>query len=94
MAIGVTGEQSYADTSTEFIAYANVLFSKILGEIEVYAPYAHESRRTLLNDGIRLQVPFDKTFSCNVYGDHHCLFCTSCNDRELAMRYIRGGGEI
>ncbi len=90
VAIGITGERSYADTSAQFIDSMNQLFSQTLYNIKVFAPYSNTPRHVLMDEGLRLHVPFDKTFSCNVSSDHHCLFCTSCADREIAFKYIQG----
>lgn len=90
VAIGLVGIDSYADTSSEFITGINNIFKITIPTISVIAPYVGMERKILIDDGIKLKVPFKKTFSCNSLGKHHCLICNSCLDREYAFKYIYG----
>lgn len=85
LAIGVVGN-SYKDTSFEFLSKVTNLLLYSLGEYKIIAPYANKDRRIVIEDAVRLNVPLEKTFSCNANGTKHCRLCISCRDREKAFR--------
>lgn len=90
IAIGVVGENSYPDTSTLFLnAIKNALSVSLSEKFTIIAPYADRNRSVVIDDAKALNVPLDKTFSCNALGDRHCFLCISCHEREQALNYLR-----
>ncbi|MGE7273611.1 7-cyano-7-deazaguanine synthase [Brevibacillus panacihumi] len=88
LAIGVVGENSYTDTKSSFIqSIASTLYES-LSQFEIIAPFVDKSRETVVNESRRLNVPIEKTFSCNCLGDRHCLLCNSCLDRQHALEWL------
>lgn len=88
IAIGVVGEDSYPDTSLHFIELMNRALLSSVPDIQIIAPYAGLSRNVVISDAIQLCISLEKTFSCNSLEDSHCLFCTSCLDREDTLNKL------
>lgn len=88
LAIGVAGENSYSDTRSPFIRSITSTLSESLSQFEIITPFVDKSRKFVVNESRRLNVPIEKTFSCNCLGDRHCLLCNSCSDRQHALEWL------
>lgn len=53
--------------------------------MEVHAPYIQRSKRTVVEIGRRLNVPFDETWSCYDNGAEPCGVCGACKVRQEAL---------
>lgn len=84
IAIGVVGD-SYKDTSLVFLNSFVRCIEDSLAPISILAPFVGKEREEVVKQAIHLDVPIDKTFSCNALSDRHCQLCSSCYDRELAF---------
>lgn len=86
IALGVVGQNSYSDTSVEFIdSIKKALISSFGADYQIIAPFVNSKREVVVEEAVRLKVPLTKTFSCNALGNRHCLFCTSCIEREKTI---------
>ncbi|WP_059050381.1 7-cyano-7-deazaguanine synthase [Paenibacillus senegalimassiliensis] len=88
IAIGVVGENTYSDTRSSFINSITTTLSESLADFEIIVPFVDHNRKLVLDESIRLNVPIEKTFSCNCLGDRHCLLCNSCLDRQHALEWL------
>jgi len=88
LAIGVVGENTYTDTRSSFIRSIASTLSESLAQFEFIVPFIDQSRKIVLDESVRLNVPIEKTFSCNCLGDRHCLLCNSCLDRQYALEHL------
>ena len=87
--IGVTAADysGYPDCRPEYVdAYQrliNVATKKTIqgGKIVLHAPLLHLSKRDIVLAGKKLQVPFEKTWSCYQGLQHACGVCDSCQLR-------------
>ncbi|MFF2089894.1 7-cyano-7-deazaguanine synthase [Paenibacillus sp. NPDC058174] len=85
LAIGVAGENSYKDTGSAFIkSITNTLYES-LNLFEIVTPFVDKDRKFVVNESQILNVPIEKTFSCNSLGERHCMLCNSCLDRQHAL---------
>ncbi|MCM1567396.1 MAG: 7-cyano-7-deazaguanine synthase [Dehalobacter sp.] len=89
ISIGLVGQNSYEDTKESFLNEIKIILGMSLGNYEIIAPFTGQPREKVIQEAVRLRVPIEKTFSCNSMGDKHCNFCTSCLDREIALKYWR-----
>jgi len=88
LAIGVAGENSYRDTGSTFIKSIAATLYESLNLFEIITPFVDKDRRFVVNESRILNVPIEKTFSCNCLGDRHCLLCNSCLDRQHALEWL------
>jgi len=54
-------------------------------EIQVVAPYINKTKREIVEIGRKLNVPFNRTYSCYVGGLDPCGECEACKKRINAM---------
>lgn len=87
IAIGVVGE-SYKDTSIHFLNSFEECIRFSLKKINVIAPFAEKERIEVIKQAVSLKVPIEKTFSCNALANRHCMLCSSCYAREIALRQM------
>ncbi|TAH60803.1 MAG: hypothetical protein EWM50_06365 [Gottschalkiaceae bacterium] len=87
IAIGVVGA-SYKDTSLSFLNSFMKCIEISLMPINIIAPFADRQRDEVIKQAIRLNVPIEKTFSCNALSERHCQLCSSCHDREMAFNLM------
>lgn len=85
IAIGLVGE-SYKDTSKEFLDNVEEVLEQSLAKFTFIAPFVEMPKRKVIEEAVSLQVPIKLTFSCNALGSRHCLLCTSCHEREEALK--------
>lgn len=88
LAIGVAGQNTYSDTKNSFIKSIASTLSESVADFEMIVPFVDHNRKLVIDESRRLQVPIEKTFSCNCLGDRHCLLCNSCLDRQQALEWL------
>lgn len=54
-------------------------------QIELMAPYVHQSKADIVTDGAKYSVPFETTWSCYKGGEQHCGRCGTCVERREAF---------
>lgn len=74
------GENSYPDTTKEFLTKMNSLLSTSCSfRIEIKAPLIDKDKEDIISLGNDLQVSLEKTFSCYVpKKKQHCGTCLAC----------------
>lgn len=86
----------YPDCRPEFIeAFAAMqkLALDGMGEIELLAPYVHQSKADIARIGAKLNVPFEKTWSCYKGEENHCGRCGTCVERLEALHLAQANDE-
>lgn len=81
----------YPDCRPEFIAALQYAFR--LGTtghadptLRLYTPYLNQTKIEIAQDGTRLGVPYDLTWTCYEGGEVHCGVCGSCQERREGFR--------
>ena len=78
---------AYPDTSPAFnAAIAQAIELGSGGQLRVAAPFIDQPKAKVVAEGLRLHVPFEKTWSCYVGRDRACGLCGTCRDRLEAFR--------
>lgn len=96
----VYSKGDYWDITPEFVNRLNHLFAlNDCVSVSVYAPYADQNKSKIVEDVVRLEVPFSFTWTCYDPQEHiidngipgtalvrtiPCLKCEACIERELA----------
>ena len=77
---------AYPDCSTAFIKAMNdAVYQGTGGEVVIDAPFAMVNKSEVIKVGIRLRVPYEKTWSCYNGGEQPCGKCGTCIDRKAAF---------
>lgn len=96
VATGVHGGDHfiYPDCRPEFIAAANA--AAVVGMTGMHtnfkgiiAPFVHKDKTFIAQDGDRVGVPWQETWSCYKGGEIHCGRCGTCVERQEAF-YLAG----
>lgn len=77
---------AYPDCSEEFdnaMNHSIVLGSG--GDVRIEAPFVRWNKAQIVAEGLRLQVPYQLTWSCYEGGDKPCGKCGTCLDRIRAF---------
>lgn len=77
---------AYPDCSEEFVNAMN--HSIVLGsggDVRIEAPFVRWNKAQIVAEGLRLQVPYELTWSCYEGGDKPCGKCGTCLDRIRAF---------
>ena len=77
---------AYPDCSEEFVNAMN--HSIVLGsggDFRIEAPFVRWNKAQIVAEGLRLQVPYQLTWSCYEGGDKPCGKCGTCLDRIRAF---------
>lgn len=77
---------AYPDCSEEFVNTMN--HSIVLGsggDVRIEAPFVRWNKAQIVAEGLRLQVPYQLTWSCYEGGDKPCGKCGTCLDRIRAF---------
>lgn len=53
--------------------------------IKIIAPLLHKSKTDIIEMGVKLNVPYEQTWSCYEGGDTPCLHCDACLIRQKAF---------
>jgi len=90
-------DRDYWDITPEFVKRLNHLLElNDCVDVEMFAPYADSLKKEIVNDAVRLGVPYELTWTCyNPEIAHHrgekvydtykpCLECEACLEREAA----------
>lgn len=56
--------------------------------IDIQAPLVHLSKAEIIQMGLALHVPYEKTWSCYEGGEEPCHLCDSCRLREDAFAFL------
>lgn len=73
------------DATSEFLAGATSLVGKI-GNVTLEMPFRKLSKPEVARIGVQLEVPIDRTFSCQVNALEHCGACPNCVERLAALQ--------
>lgn len=57
-----------------------------ISEIHLVTPYLYKTKTDIVQDGTKLKVPYEVTWSCYNGRDHHCGKCGTCIERREAFR--------
>lgn len=77
---------AYPDCSPEFTMYLNnAIYSGTGNQVEIIAPFIMKNKAEIVKEGLRLKVPYKKTWSCYEGGEHPCGKCGTCIDRKKAF---------
>lgn len=77
---------AYPDCSPEFTEYINnAIYSGTDGQVSVIAPFINVSKAGVVKTGLKLNVPYELTWSCYNGGEHPCGKCGTCIDRQKAF---------
>ena len=83
----------YPDCRPEFIAAAeaalnagSVYVAKTKNRVHIYAPFLGMSKTDIAKLGVKLGVPYEKTYSCYRGTEPPCGECPTCRQREEALR--------
>lgn len=78
---------AYPDCSEAFNNAINEAIYIGSGEqLRVMAPFIGLSKADVVARGLKLKVPYEKTWSCYEGGDKPCGVCGTCRDRAAAFR--------
>lgn len=58
---------------------------KSFAQIRLYTPFIHSTKGDIAAEGARLNVPFEKSWSCYKGGEIHCGRCGTCVERQEAF---------
>lgn len=78
--------ESYADCSPAFAdAMDNAINIGTYGRIHVWRPLINMTKAQVVGEGLRLNVPYEKTWSCYKGGEKACGTCGTCRERVEAF---------
>lgn len=55
------------------------------GRVRLLRPYAHKAKAEVVARGVKLGVPFERTWSCYRGGEQQCGECLACTERRSAL---------
>ncbi len=77
---------AYPDCSTEFQeAIEQAIYVGSGKQLRVEAPFINWSKEAVVKEGLRLQIPYEFTWSCYEGADKPCGVCGTCIDRANAF---------
>lgn len=77
---------AYPDCSVEFNGYmAKAIYTGTGDAVSVVAPFVAKTKADVVAEGLRLNVPYELTWSCYEGGDKPCGKCGTCIDRKEAF---------
>ena len=80
-------EPFYPDCRREFYeAFEKAARLGTCQEITIKAPFGSGKKSDLIEEGVKLGVPFELTWSCYKDGEKHCGICESCMNRKKAFK--------
>jgi 7-cyano-7-deazaguanine synthase len=80
-------EPFYPDCRREFYeAFEKAARLGTCEKITIKAPFSSSKKSDLINEGAKLGVPFDLTWSCYLDRAKHCGKCESCVNRKKAFQ--------
>lgn len=79
--------RAYADCSEEFTSAMNTaIVIGTYGKVRVVAPLVNMTKAEVIATGLKLGVPYNRTWSCYCGGDKACGKCGTCLDRLAAFK--------
>lgn len=80
----------YPDCRPRFIAAFDLMQSFAIEgfgktELKLYAPFISLNKQDIVTFGTKLEVPYERTWSCYKGGDVHCGKCGTCVERKEAF---------
>jgi len=80
-------EPFYPDCRKEFYqAFEKAAQLGTCQDITIKAPFSNLTKAQLIQEGKKLGVPFELTWSCYLDGAKHCGKCESCTNRKKAFQ--------
>lgn len=77
---------AYPDCSREFVDAMNrAIVEGTGGELHMEAPFVEWNKADIVREGLKLNVPYELTWSCYEGGDAPCGVCGTCIDRTAAF---------
>lgn len=77
---------AYPDCSQEFVdAMAAAIERGTGGQLHLAAPFVQWSKARIVEEGLKLGVPYELTWSCYEGADDPCGTCGTCLDRQRAF---------
>lgn len=77
---------AYPDCSVEFTQAINeAIYLGTNGAVNVIAPFVSFTKADVVRKGLKLGVPYEKTWSCYQGGEKPCGKCGTCIDRQKAF---------
>ena len=77
---------AYPDTSADFNrAIAEAIYIGSGKALRIIAPFIDKPKAGVVAEGIKLEVPFELTWSCYEGQDKACGVCGTCRDRKRAF---------
>ena len=78
---------AYPDCSSDFNDAINrAIYLGSGEELRVVAPFIGMNKAQVVAEGLKLNVPYELTWSCYEGGDKPCEVCGTCRDRMAAFR--------
>lgn len=56
-----------------------------MSDITLYTPFVHVTKADIVEQGAKISVPFERSWSCYKGGDIHCGRCGTCVERQEAF---------
>lgn len=86
---GESAGNVYADKRESFFrTMASAISEGTDGELKLELPFADMSKKQVMMLGLKLGVPFEKTWSCYESEDKPCGYCVGCKGRIAAFELI------
>lgn len=77
---------AYPDCSPCFVEYMNkAIFEGTGAQVKIEAPFIEKTKAEVVAEGLRLNAPYELTWSCYEGGDKPCGKCGTCIDRAAAF---------
>ena len=71
--------ETFKDNSISFVNAINSTLSNSTSyNVKVIAPFIYKTKKEIVEDGVRLNVPFNMIYSCYSGEAVHCGHCESC----------------
>ena len=78
---------AYPDCSSDFNDAINrAIYLGSGSELSVIAPFIGMNKAQVVAEGLKLNVPYELTWSCYEGGDRPCGVCGTCRDRAAAFK--------
>ncbi|MBP5580545.1 MAG: 7-cyano-7-deazaguanine synthase QueC [Ruminococcus sp.] len=78
---------AYPDCSSDFNDAINrAIYLGSGNELSVIAPFIGMNKAQVVAEGLKLNVPYELTWSCYEGGDRPCGVCGTCRDRAAAFK--------
>lgn len=78
----------YPDCRPQWVAAMGLtIFLGTSNQVELLAPFTNINKGKICKIGKKLNIPYEKTWSCYEGGEIHCGACSTCIDRKAAFSY-------